>query len=103
MECFACIKTCPTDALEIDKSVSCVRLKGRSAIRREEEKCNECNQCNEVCPMGSIALSAEGCLFCIVCKSHPSCLLSDGSRVSFLNLILSIARFILLRCRIIFQ
>ena len=104
-ECFACIETCPTGALKIDKGIlhSCIRLEGRPALWIDEEKCNNCNQCNEVCPMGNIALSAEGCSFCIICKSHPSCLLSDSGRTSFLNFITSTARFMIAMRRFIFQ
>lgn len=102
MECFECIQACPIDALEMDKSVSCVRLVGSTPLRVVDDKCNECNQCNEACPMGNIALSAEGCSFCIVCKSSPSCLLYNGHRASFLDLILSIAPFVVLMRRFIF-
>lgn len=93
MECFACVRVCPTGALEIDAAVSCVRLGARPALRMDAEKCNQCNQCNEVCPMGNIALSAEGCSFCIICKGCPSCILPDSGRDSFLNFFYYMARF----------
>ena len=101
MKCFACIHACPTNAIEINKSVSCVRLEGSTPLRVDEEKCNQCNECNEVCPMGDIALSMEGCSFCIICKSSPSCILPGDARASFLNLPASIARYVMLKYRII--
>lgn len=101
MECIACIRTCPTNAIEKDKGVSCVRLERSTPLRVDEGKCNECNRCNEVCPMGDIALSAEGCSFCIICKSNPSCLLHSDDRTSFLNLFISIARYVMLKCRML--
>lgn len=103
MKCFACIKACPNDALIEDKSVSCPRLERKPPLRIDEEKCNKCNRCNEICPMGSVALSAEGCSFCIICKSVPRCLLPSGDRVTFLNFISSIIHYIAFRCRFIFQ
>jgi len=102
MECLACIRVCPTDALELDKSVSCVRLEGRAALRMDEEKCNKCDQCNEICPMGNITLSAEGCSFCIICKSSPNCILPSEARASFSDLVVSIARFTVLMRKFIF-
>lgn len=94
MECFKCIQVCPTSAIGMDKSVSCARLVGRPALMVDEEKCKKCNQCNEICPMGNIALSAEGCSFCIICKSRPSCILPHSGRAYFPIFIASIARFI---------
>lgn len=102
MECFACIKACPNDALKRDKSVSCVRLERGTPLRVDDEKCNKCNQCNEICPMGNIVLSAEGCSFCIICKGCPNCVLLCEARASFLNSIASIARFVALMRRFIF-
>lgn len=93
MVCYACIRVCPTDAIEVHEEVSCVRLGGGLALTIDEEKCNECGQCMEICPMGDITLSAVGCSFCIICKGRPSCILPADCRVSFLNSVGSIARF----------
>lgn len=103
MECFECTRTCPADAFVIDKSRTCVRL-GRSApLRIDDDKCDQCDLCNESCPLGNVALSAEGCSFCVICKSAPSCLLPEGGRVSSLNSIASALQYIMLRCRVTFQ
>ena len=103
MKCFACIHACPTNAIEINKGVSCVRLEGSTPLRVDEEKCNQCNECNEVCPMGNIALSAEGCSFCIICKNSPNCILHGEARASFLNCISSIVRYAMLKWGVIFR
>lgn len=103
MNCFACINACPNNALKIDNGLLCVRLEERSPLIVDEEKCNDCNRCNEVCPMGDIALSGEGCSFCIICMSIPNCILPRKTRASFPNFIASIARFMVLKCKSFFN
>lgn len=90
--CFECIHSCPTLALEINEEISCVRFEGKPAIKIDEKKCNNCNHCNIVCQMGKIALSEEGCSYCIICKSSPSCI-TPGSRNSFFDFFYLVARF----------
>ncbi|RZN40556.1 MAG: hypothetical protein EFT35_02795 [Methanophagales archaeon ANME-1-THS] len=106
MNCFACIKTCPNHALKLEHESACAWFEEKTPLRMDEEHCDECNLCNDVCPLGGIELSGEGCMFCIVCKSRPSCLVTnagEGVRDSFCTLLTSIARYVMVRCRIIVQ
>lgn len=106
MECLNCSRVCPTKAIEMDKTDSCIRLlEVRHPVGINEEKCTECGMCDQNCPIGDIALSAEGCLFCIICKNMPNCILPSDDRVSFFNSVSSIARFMVLVLipRIIFK
>lgn len=103
MECFACSRTCPIGAIEIDKIDSCMRLlEGKHPVRLNRNKCTDCGKCNKICPTGEINLSAEGCSFCIICKNKPNCILPVGDRKSFFNSVSSLARFTVLMPRFIF-
>lgn len=104
MECFKCIDICPSDCLEIDKQVSCVRLEDKSALKMDKEKCTDCNMCIEVCPLGDITLETRDCSCCIVCKGIPGCMkLSCDEGVSFFNSINSATRLILSKLRFALQ
>lgn len=104
MECLKCISICPSNCLDIDKQVSCVRLEEKSALKMDKEKCNECNMCKEVCPLGNITLELRDCSCCIVCKGIPSCMNSSCDEgVSFLNSINSATRLMLSKIRFAIQ
>ncbi|WP_157834127.1 4Fe-4S dicluster domain-containing protein [Candidatus Methanoperedens nitratireducens] len=95
MKCVRCINICPSNCLDIDNGMSCVRFEGRSALKMDKEKCTECNMCMEVCPIGDLALSVYDCSNCIVCKNRPGCIDTPSTdRASFLNSINSITHFI---------
>ncbi len=96
MECFKCISICPFDCLDIDKGASCVRLMEKSALKMDKQNCTGCNMCIEVCPIGELALSANDCSNCIVCKNRPSCaVIPCMDRASFFNSINSLAHFMM--------
>jgi uncharacterized protein (DUF362 family)/Pyruvate/2-oxoacid:ferredoxin oxidoreductase delta subunit len=50
--CSACIRICPTDALELS------RLKdGKFQVRIDDRACITCYCCHEVCPVGAISIA----------------------------------------------
>ena len=95
MECFKCINVCPSDCLDMDKGALCVRLMEKSALNMDKQKCTGCNMCVEICPIGELALSANDCSNCIVCKDRPGCaVIPQFDRASFFNSVISVCHFI---------